>query len=267
MARIGALVVVIAVALFFWLRPDELDPVAVYQEALDVKQRGELEAAIGLLETIPADHRLYADAQQEIALTREEMTADEAREETRMADNLYGVLIALRKDHVDGPGPAAPYYSPNCRYMLKRTAEFIERYPDDPRAVELRGWFPYYAKVASLDKPPTEEDVRTELRFRISLNQFSDALQAVEEFAATGPEAAPVVEELEARLVEEALAEWERTRTDLEEDGSLTPGQENWLRVRYRVQRYLDNVAGLAGVSDAAEALRDRADQALAQGG
>jgi hypothetical protein len=219
--------------------------------------RGEFAAAIAAFERVPAGDALYSQAQEKLVEARELMDANEQRVDTRMADNLYGVLQSLRKDHVDGRGPSAPEYSPNCRYMLKRAREFLTLYPDHPHAVDVKALFPYYAQVASLDKPPTEADVRAELTFRFQLGQYRDAMQAVDEAAVESAEVAAAAEALRAAVLEHARQGWKQTLSVIED--ALVPGDENWNRVQGRVRRYLDNIEGLAGVGDEARALHQRA--------
>jgi hypothetical protein len=263
--RIGAVLVLAGIGVGVWFATRGPDTVAIVQSGRDAMGRGDFAAAIAAFERVPADDMLYAQAQEQIAEARGLMAADEEREGTRMADNLHGLLERVRKDYVDGPGIAAPEYSPNCRYLLKRAQEFLERYPDDPRAADVQALFPYYAKVASLDKPPTEADVRAEMGFRFQVGQYADAMAAVNEAATQSEEVAAVADTLRGLVLERAKQGWQQTLSTIED--ALVPGEENWNRVQGRVRRYLDNIEGLAGVGDEARALYAKALARMQAGG
>ncbi|MHC5209831.1 MAG: hypothetical protein ACYTG2_03840 [Planctomycetota bacterium] len=263
--RIGAVLVLVAIGVGIWFATRGPDTVAYVQAGREAMDRGDFTGAIAEFEKVPADDVLYGQAQEKLVEARELMVADEAREGARMADNLHGVLERLRKDYVDGPGNAVPEYAPNCRYLLKRAREFLERYPDDPRAPDVKALFPYYAKVASLDKPPTEADVRAEMGFRFQSGQFLLAMQAVDEAAAESEEVAAVADTLRGKVLEQAEHGWKQTLSIIED--ALVPGEENWNRVQGRVRRYLDNIEGLEGVGDEARALYEKALAAMQAGG
>jgi hypothetical protein len=249
--------VLAAIGIGVWWSTRGPDTVAIVQGGMDAMQRGDFATAVEEFERVPAGDALHAQAQEKAAEARELLAADASREASRMADNLHGVLERLRKDYVDAVGAAAPEYSPNCRYLLKRAREFLDRFPDDPRAADVESLFPYYAKVASLDKPPTEADVRAELGFRFQLGQYAEAMQAVDEAAARSEEVAGAADTLRAIVLEQAEDGWTRTLALLED--AMAPGEENWNRVQARTRRYLESIEGLQGVGDAARALHERA--------
>ena len=72
----------------------------------------------------------------------------------------------------------------------------------------MQSWFVYYAKVASLDKPPTEADVRAEMGFRFQSGQFLEAMQAVDAAAAESEEVAAAADTLRGIVIEKAERGW-----------------------------------------------------------
>lgn len=259
---VGLVVVAAIVVTYFMTGTDHM---AVFMQGTDAMSRNDLKTAIARFEAIPEGHNLYARAQATLVEARELISANEARFETRKADNLWDRIAQIRKEYVDGYGRTHPEYAPNCRYLLKRTREFIQTYPDDPRVVEAKGLFPYYRLVANLDDPATEADVRGEVRLRTLSMNFSAALVAINEFAERTGET-DVAEKMRVQLRAAALQRWTLRRSYLAKLGSLDEGNENWRQVQNIADLYLSRVEGLTGVSTDALTLRDRAKAALAAG-
>jgi hypothetical protein len=264
-ARFAVVLVVIAGGVAAWFMSGT-DHGATFRHGIEAMSRGDLDTAIACFQSVPVGHNMYSRAQEKIAEARELKASDEVRLDTKKAENLWGVIEQLRKAYVDGLGNRHPEYAPNCRYMLKRAQEFIDTFPDDPRVAEARGLFSYYRDVASLDKPPTEADVRAEVRMRTLTYNFSAGLAVIDEYAEQSGQT-DVAEEMRAQLREDALAHWQQMKQQLEQRGVFEPGSENWLRAENTANEFLDSVEGLSGVSADAIALRDRARAARSAGG
>ncbi len=204
---------------------------------------------------------MYAEAQERIVEVDELIAAAQAREFERAAETAFGNIQKLQKGWVDQLGPNDPTYSGNCRYMLKRAKEFIERYPAAKQVPEARKLFDHYRNVASLDKQPTTTDIRREVFFRKSAKSFGLALKAIDEFS-TLPHAHPdTVAELEREVRVEAEAEWKLVKARIQE--SLVPGQENWVMVKGLAEHYLDWVQGDWALSQEAQSYYDQAKSEL----
>lgn len=209
---------------------------------------------------IPEGHQHHEIAQQKIAELEGLIAADRARTSRRDADRLYHLVMALRDNHVESVGTNHPCYAGNARYMLKRAREFIDRFGDDVRATELKGLFSMYRNVASLDEPMTGQDMRCEVALRMSVRDFSAALDVLEEYAALPGADAEVVPDVRAEIERNAKIFWNEFRSDMEEE-VLIPGEENWTAVVNRItNRFLPRVEGLGtDVTAEAQALLERA--------
>jgi hypothetical protein len=263
-----AVLVVVGGGLVIFAMTSSTPSTTTFKRALEQTNAGHLDAAAALLKSIPAGDPMHDEAVAELARVSGLKAAGEAQLDARDADAIYAGLQSLRKDYVERAGPESKDYTPYCRYMLKRAREFLERFPDDPRATEVKGLFPYYAKVATLDTPPTPADVKAEIFLRSISRQFKDAKKAVDEYAqlpgADPAEVAALQEDLKSR----ALAAWRIDFVEpLRSDGDLEPGHENWRRIAARAQKYLASVEGLDGVSGEALEWQAKASKAMAAGG
>ncbi len=256
--------VVLAVLVVLWWRGRGPDTVAYSTRAEAAIMSGDFDLALELFGRIGPEDPLHARAQERMAYVRALAEGDENRLEQRMAENLLGVVDAMRKDYVDKLGPASPQYAPNCRYMLKRAREFVERFPDHPRAAEIAGLASYYRNVASLERAPTSADVRAECWFRLSAGQYREAIATISDYEQIAPADVELASMLRSEVRDTIAHDWQQLLARLEHDGSLALGSENWLRVRNMVGRFLDAVGDLPGAPAEAPELLRRAESALA---
>lgn len=264
-ARIAVGLIVVAIVSIMYFTGGT-DWAAVFTRGVEAMQKGRHELAIEHFETVPEGHNLYSRAQENLVNARELMAAEVARRDSRKADNLWNIVEQMRRDYVERKGPSHPEYAPNCRYMLKRAQEFIDTFPADPRAEQVRGLFPYYSLVANLVDPPTEADLRAEVYMRTQTWNYKAALEPIVEYAERTGET-EVAREITEEVREAARARWVWWIKKLTGDGSLDEGDENWRRISNSATKFLTNVEGLSGVSADAIALRDKADAALDAGG
>ncbi|MGQ0552474.1 MAG: hypothetical protein ACT4PU_04575 [Planctomycetota bacterium] len=257
---------VLVVVLAVFLSRGGADSVSMVQQAREAINRGDYAAAVALLEQVPAGDSLHGQAQELLIETRQFAAVSAAREESAAPDSLWGTITALRQDHVDSLPVDHALRSPNCRYLLRRVAEFLEKYPNHPMAAEAAKLPHYYAKVASLDRPPTEADARVEARFWAQARQFGRGVAVIEEFRRADPANAAAADVELNELRKMASAAWDLTRDRLERNGALTAGSENWASIESQCRRYLESVEGLSGVSSEAESLLARAIKAQAGG-
>jgi len=224
------------------------------QQAIEHKTRAEYDEAIKLLLTVPEDSKLYGMAQTELTDVRELQAADITRRLELKAGGLYDNIKSVEKNWVVAPGANATTYAPNTRYMLKRCAEFLDKYPNDSRAKEIGLYAFRYAKVASLDKPPSEADVEAELKFRFVGHGYRLSVLAIEEFAGLPSSNPDAVRRLRDKVQVASLDYWMNLKAQLEARGSLSKGNENWQQVANTCKRYLDAIEGVPGVTPAVNA-------------
>lgn len=249
-----ALAVAAAIAVLAFVLSDGSEGKLALQQAIGHKTTAEYDEAIKLLLTVPEDSKLYSTAQEELSDVRELKAADITRRLELKAGGLYDNIKSVEKNWVVAPGANATTYAPNTRYMLKRCAEFLDKYPQDPRAKEI-GLFAFrYANVASLDKPPTEADVEAELKFRFVGHDFRLSALAIEEFAGLPGSRSDAVRRLRDKVQVASLDYWMRLKAELEARGSLSKGKENWQQVANTCQRYLDAIEDVPGVTPAVDA-------------
>lgn len=254
-------VVVLVVAIFamraFADRPAHETAMA---RGTDLLNEGRFEEARAAFAEIPEGHAQHAIAVEKIAELERLIAAESMRWQRKEADRLYSLVMALRKSHVDAVGPDHDCYSGNARYMLKRAQEFIDDFPADERATELRGLFSMYRNVASLDRPMTADDMRCEVALRMSVRDFTAALAVLAEYGALADADPAVVTEVKSQVAANAKIFWGEFREDMERE-ILVPGEENWTAVVNRISnQFLPRVEGLGtDVTGEARALLERA--------
>ena len=254
----GPVVVVIAVAVLmaagaFMLSGDSTG-VTELQQAIEAKTMAHFDRAIVLLESIPETSTVYDTAQTELVDVRALKKADDARRLELKAGGLYDNIKSVEKNYVMGPGPSGPNYAANARYLLKRAAEFVEKYPTDSRATEIEQYAFRFAKVASLATPPTEADVDSELRFRFLAHDYHASVSAIDEFAGGEGADPDAVRRLRDKVQASSLDYWKTLRAVLDSTGALTKGDENWQQVANICLRYLTSIEGVPGVTPAVDA-------------
>lgn len=264
-----ALVVMVVggVAGFFALRGGGPDAVKLVQAGREALQAGDYDAAIASLAQVPADSRLYGQAQEVLKEAQEQRAAILSAEARGDADRLAATLQSIRRDWIEKYGPSGKQYAEQTRYLLERAAEFVQRFPDDPRAVEYRGYPAYYARVASLDRPPTVRDVSVEIEWRAQAGEWREALAEVQAFAGRPDVAAEDVERLRREMREMADGEWQVVKGRLERREAFRPGDENWKQILSQTGTYLQSVAGIEGAGAEAREWHARAEAALAGAG
>jgi hypothetical protein len=265
-ALLGVLTIALGIAGYFAMQEGEgPNP---YSIGLDHMSNGRFELAIAQFELVPAGNKLYSQAQEKLASAREQLVAQKKMVDTKAANLLYQYVLSMEKNYVDrgGKGHFDADYVPNTRYMLKRAQEFMDRFPDDEHAAEIKNLMWRYEDVASLDTPPTEADVRAELRQRlISTNpNLIASVKVIDEFAAANPDKAETVRELRDEVQAANLRFWEGQRAKIEKH--LTPGEENWQSIANLTGTYLKKVEGVPGVTEVAEA-RQLYERAIRGGG
>jgi|GEM_PF-3524470 len=254
----GPVVVVVVVAVLiaggaFMLSGDSVG-VLELQQAIEAKTVAQFDKAIALLESIPETSNVYDTAQTELIDVRERKHADDARRLELKAGGLYDNIKSVEKNYVLGPGPSGPNYATNTRYLLKRAAEFVQKYPTDSRAKEIELFAFKYAKVASLSTPPTEADVDAELRFRFLAHDYHSAVSAIDEFAGGEGADPDAVRRLRDKVQTSALDYWKTLKAVLDSTGALTEGDENWQQVANICLRYLTSIENVPGVTPAVDA-------------
>lgn len=260
-----AVLVLVGGAALVWAMTSSTPSTTTFKRALDLVNAGRFDEAIAKLKSIPEDDPMHSRALEEITRVSGLRAAGEAQFDARDADALFGSIQSLRKDYVERAGPTSKEYTPYCRYMLKKAKDFLNRFPADPRCVEVKGLFPYYAKVATLDTPPTADDVSAEIFLRSFSRQFKEALPAIAEYAQLPGADTVQVARLRGELKDYALSAWRIDFIEpLTRGGDLEPGKENWKRIATRADKYLASVDGVDGVS--ADAIEWKAKAALALG-
>jgi hypothetical protein len=253
-AVVGAVVVAAAIAVGAVMLSGGSEGRDALQAAIHHKTVAEYDEAIAQLLTVPKESSLYKTAQTELADVRARQAADLTRISENKARGLYENIKAVEEHYVVAPGANATNYAANTRYMLKRCAEFLNKFPGDFRAKEIGLYAFKYGKVASLDEPPTEDDVSAELNFRFVGHSYELCVLAIEEFAGlpgTDPDA---VRRLRDKVQSASLEYWKTLRYQLESGGKLTKGEENWQQVANMCKRYLDSIEGVPGVTPAVDA-------------
>jgi hypothetical protein len=264
---LGAVVAVGAIAFFVVQSSGGPDPVKLIQDADSAVNRGDFDAAIAAYTAVPQDSRLHAKAQEGLKEAIEQRDTLAAGERLREAEILYLLVRSIRKDWVEKYGNTNPRYAAHTRYLLERSAEFVERFPDDPRAEELRGYPQYYRNVASLDRPPTSMDVSVAIEWRAQADEFNEAKAAIDAYAAQPGVPPEEVEKQRADLKLYADAAWKVVKARMERMGSLEAGNENWKHVRSQTATYLSKVSALADVGAEARELNAQAEAALSAAG
>lgn len=264
---LGAVVVVGAIAYFATQGSGGPDPVKLIHAGGEAVNEGDFEAAIAAFSGVPKDSHLYARAQEGLKDALEQRDSVEAMDRRRESDALAAVVTSIRRDWIEKFGNTNPRYAAHTRYLLKRSAEFIERFPDDPRAEEMRGYPQYYRNVASLERPPTSMDISVEVEWRTQADEFNEAQAAIEAYAALPGVPPEEAERQRAELKVYADAAWKVVKARMERMGSLQAGNENWKHVRSQTATYLSRVSALANVGAEARELNARAEAALAAAG
>jgi len=252
------LAVVAGLAFAAWKMSTEEDPgAAAFRTGMAAVQGGDVDAAIAAFERVPAESRFHAQAQENLAEVRQGRDAAAEAAESKKSGRHYDLITSLEKNYVLGLGADHPDYAPNARYLLKRAAEFVERFPDDEHSATFSQYGYKYAKVASLDAPPTEDDVMAEMRFRCILTSpnFPAAGAAIDEFARSANGDPAAVRRLTDWLQEQSLAWWERVKDTLRNSGrALEPGAENWQAIANATNRYLTEIRQVPGLTPSMEA-------------
>ncbi len=257
-----ALVILFGVVAWFAMGQGGPDAVKLIQDGIDAGNQGDYAAAIAAFEQVPRDSSLYRDAQQRLTEAREQQEAVSTTRTQLEADVLAAKIESLRRDWVEKPGPAAPRYAAQTRYLLGRAREFTERFPDDPRAADMRALAVYYRNVASLDRPPTALDARVEIEWRAADRQYAAATAVIDELAAA-PGADPgEVGDLREALLLMAESDWKNTKALLDRTLAFEPGNENWKQIHSRTSSYLAAIGTLEVGAEARE-LFARASAAL----
>jgi hypothetical protein len=265
---LGAVVAVGVIAFFVIQSSGGPDAVKLVQAGGEAANRGDYEAAIQAYSTVPTDSHLYARAQAGLKEAIEQRDTLASGERRLAADTLYQVVRSIKKDWIERFGPSGTHYAEHTRYLLKRSKEFLESFPDDSRGAELRGYPEHFRNVASLDRPPTTRDVSVEVEWRAQSYEYREGVAAIDEFAALPGVAPEAVEALRAELKEYAEAEWKNfVKPRLERNGAFEAGNENWRQIRDVTANYLATVAPVAGVGDEARELNAQAVAALAAAG
>lgn len=261
----GALVVAVAFAVgaYFVSQKSETNPFAL---AVEAQSKGRVDEAVTWFEQVEPTHPAYSQAQDHLRDLRAQQQAIASHTDSRAANALYDLIQRIESDYVfrGGEGPSVPTYAPNARYMLKRSREFLDTYPDDPRRKEIEQLMWRYSEVASLDVPPTEEDVLAEIRFRSPPSRQWNlaAMEAViDEFARAHPTQGQVIQSLYEHLAEKNEEFWTKTRLALDK-GLQTA---NWRMVGDDVATYLKCYEGTRIVKPHPEAL-ELAEQAAREG-
>lgn len=245
-----------AVASYFALQ--EGKGVNPYGVGLELLSRAEYAQAIVEFEKLQPGDRLYADAQEKRTEALELQEAKKTLASTRLGTLLYNIIIAQEKHYVrrGGEGHFHVDYVPNTRYLLKRCRDFLKTYSDDARATEIKGIVRRYEHIVSLDDPPTEADLRVELKIRMlgKSPNYMLAVELIDEFAALSPDNAAVVRELRDEVQAHTARYWLDLKDELERTNALTPGQENWQKIANQCALYFARLEGVPGLTPVAEA-------------
>lgn len=246
------------------------DPGAAhYQAGMSAMQLAQYDEAIARFEQIPAESQFHAAAQEQLDEARSIRDVKAADAKVQGANKLDKVIQSFEANYVLRDGPDHPDYAPNARYLLKRAAEFVERFPDHERSATYRQYGYKYEKVASLDRPPTPEDVMAEMRMRTILvaPDFPAAGAAIDEYA-RAPGADPdEVRRMTDWLQAHSLEWWSRLKDELRvSKRALEPGQENWQAIANTTNKYLRAIEQVPGLTPSMEA-RSLYNQATNGGG
>lgn len=181
----------------------------MYSDADDLLTENRAAEAVALLEQIPTDDgtSLSQKVEEKLEHARKLAAAKEDRASARLGTNVYNLIETLDK-RVKDMGNTDPDYAPTTRYLLKRVREFEQDYPDHEMVDEARALHSYYRNVASLDTPPTEADVRTEINYRSFANRFDHALDAIDEFARRSDPPAELLDTLRQEVRTRAYEDW-----------------------------------------------------------
>jgi len=256
-AVVGLIAIVLAAAAYFLMGGDGDPGLDAFGQGETALSDGKWDVAIAAFERVPAESTLYGLAQEKLTGARDSRDAAKAAETASKSDSLYNNIMSVEKNYVLREAPDGPNYQPYARYLLKRCRDFVQRFPDDPRASALKQYDFKYAKVASLDTPPTEADVDGELTFRCLMPNpnYKLAAAAVAEFAQLNPDQADAVQRLRERMQASSQEYWTRLRHELEKGGDMEPGSENWQRIANRAYRYLQAIEGVPGIAPSQDAL------------
>jgi hypothetical protein len=266
---IGIIVVALAGTGGYFAFYDSGDIHGPYGVGLGLVSEGKDEEAIAQFDLVAPGDALYEKAQAAKVEAQGRLGANQARRDARRADALYSIITFTEEKWVDrgGQGARDPAYASHTRYMLKRAAEFLEQFPDDPRRKEIEILVYRYEDVADPKAPPSSQDVDVELMYRLIPGNpnYADALAIVDEFARAWPDRSEEAAAFRARIQAHSEEYWAETLKGIQEDGSLDPGAENWRRVAQQTLRYLNSIEGLP-LQPVMEARRLH-DKALSGGG
>ncbi len=259
---VAPLVIVPVVLLVGYFAYQAMKPnpiVAMMQDAIELRSRAMYDEAIAILEQIPNEKRT-GKVQELLDETIALKEGGERRVTERFAENLYQRLVVLKATYVDrnGQGHLHPDYVSSCRYLLLNAKEYLDTYPDGPHVEQVRGYFSYYRNVASLETPPTFNDVRVEIEHRHGTREWSQALTTLNAFAVSSQSGQNQVEELRDLIRERALDHWNGLEEHLKSK-YMQPGKENWRMILKDVRQYLEGVEGMPELSVGAQALHDLA--------
>lgn len=249
--------IAVAVAAFFLFRDAGGGPQGGLALGIDALRRNDYAAAIAHFESVPPDAPTYAAAQKRSREAKEQkQRGDQVRLEAQASAELNN-LDKIRKSYVDrdGLGHTKPDYRGNTRYLLKRAAGFLAKYPGHPRTKEIAGWPTHYAAVADLSKPPTEFDVDAELNFRFmgAYRDYAACMSVINEFAAGFPEKEAEALSLRGRVQNKVNEDWSILKSS-KLDGLMKAGQQNWQKVANEAKSFIDSVDKAPGLSVPEEA-------------
>ena len=259
----GGAVAVIGIALAiaagaWYLRGDEPGGKDAFSLGQTAATGAHWDEAIAWFEQVPVESTLYSLAQEHMQAAKEQRDASAAAASSKGANALYDAIKSIEKNYVLPEAPSGVKYKPYARYLLKRCRDFLERFPDDPRASELKQYDFKYAKVASLDTPASEVDLEAEITFRClvppATGAYAVCAAAIDEFAGRNADNADAVRRLRDKLQARTFDYWQNIHARMKRQGDLDPGKQNWQRVANETSKYLKAIEGLPGITPAVEA-------------
>ena len=263
---LGGVIVLGVIAL--WIMHNQgPDTVRIYQQGIDAFQKGDYDTAIAAFESIPASDALAPGAREKLALAREQKALREQMGSAREAEVLYAKMLAVKQNYVEKNGPGYIDYAPDTRFLLILGKEFLEKFPGDPHAAEVQDWFRFYAKVASLDKPPTARDAWVEARWRAEALDYVEAVAVLDRYEALPDHDKEGLAQARKDLHAMAEVQWKGEKAKLERSGSFQVGNENWVRIRNATNRFLEATTPFPELAAEAREWNDKANAALQAGG
>ncbi len=234
----------------------------MFRDADTLMTEGKAEEAVALLAAIPVEDTSFSgQVQEKLVEARKLVQAKKDNKTAKSGTVLYNWIQQVKDQYLDDN--TDPAYAPTTRFLLKRAREFETLYPDHPKYEEVRKLHSYYRNVASIDNPPTEDDVRAELRFRRFSNDFHLGFDAIDEFARLSDPPTEVLDALRAEFRSQAMEDWSGPDGDKQQaEAAIAKG--NYGTVITNLKKLVE---GYAPFAEASREIADLLARAESKGG